>query len=135
MMPANGGPHAWKHVLVVGDDPSTLSLVARILADYRVSTAHDGSEALAILCGTRPVDLLITDDLMPAMTGSELVSQARATRRDLAVLVMTDHGDTVSITEPAWWAAEAHIAKPFQMVTLLAAVEQLIGPAMLRSTS
>jgi CheY-like chemotaxis protein len=122
-------------VLVVDDDPATLSLVERILADYRVSTARDGSEALAILCGARPVDLLITDFLMPVMTGSELVSQARAMRPDLSVLVITGHGQTLSTAEPGWWGVEAHVAKPFQRDVLLSAVERLIGPARPGGTS
>jgi len=117
-----------QHVLVVDDDSSTLSIVERVLAKYRVSTARDGSEALAFLSTVGRVDLLITDYLMPEMTGHELASLARVARPEMCVLAISGHGHTLVEAEPAWWAAEAHLDKPFRMEALLAAVEKLIGP-------
>ena len=67
-------------ILAVDDDPSTLSVMERMLADYVVSTARDATEALAILSAPDHVDLLITDYHMPGMTGEELTHHARATR-------------------------------------------------------
>jgi CheY-like chemotaxis protein len=49
---------------------ATRSGVQPDLADHRVSTARDGSEALAIVYGARSVDVLITDYLMPVMTAA-----------------------------------------------------------------
>lgn len=121
-------PDLCQHVLVADDDTSTLSIVERVLSDYRVSTARDGGEALALLSTTERVDLLITDYLMPVMTGEELVGRARATRPDLPVLVITGHGHTLAKVEPVWWATEAHVEKPFGVKALVAAVEALIGP-------
>ena len=114
-----------KHVVVVDDDTSMLE---RTLADYRVSTARDATEAMAILSARERVDLLITDYLMPGMNGEELTHHARATRIDLKVLVITGHASAVERAEPAWWGTEAHLAKPFRIVALRDAVDALIGP-------
>jgi CheY-like chemotaxis protein len=116
-----------KHVVVVDDDNVTLELVERTLSTYRVSTARDGREALAILSTAEPVDLLLTDYMMPMMTGEELVHRARAYRPDLPVLIMTGHGTAVADIEPEWWATERHVAKPFRLDALRAAVASLIG--------
>ena len=78
---------ARKHVVVVDDDMLTLSLVERMLSGYRVSTARDGREALVILSSRDPVHLLLTDYLMPVMTGEELVTRARLQRPNLPVLL------------------------------------------------
>jgi DNA-binding NtrC family response regulator len=117
-----------KHVLAVDDDTSMLSVLERSLADYRVSTARDATEAMAILSARERVDLLITDYLMPGMTGEELTHHARATRVGLKVLVITGHAHAVERAEPEWWDAEAHLTKPFRIVALRDAVDALIGP-------
>jgi CheY-like chemotaxis protein len=126
--PVERGSDSRQHVLVVDDDTLTLSLVERTLTDYRISTARDGWEALLVLSTSDPVDLLITDYMMPEMTGRELVSRARVARPDLRVLVVTGHGETLVKAEPAWWAAEPHVEKPFHVAALRQAVEELIGP-------
>ena len=117
-----------KHVLAVDDDTSMLSVLERTLADYRVSTARDATEAMAILSARERVDLLITDYLMPGMTGEELTHHARATRVGLKVLVITGHAHAVAHAEPEWWDAEAHLIKPFRILALREAVDALIGP-------
>jgi CheY-like chemotaxis protein len=117
-----------KHVLAVDDDTSMLSLVERTLADYKVSIARDAPEAMAILSSRDRVDLLITDYLMPGMTGEELTHHARATRVGLKVLVITGHAHAVEHAEPEWWSQEAHLIKPFRILALREAVDTLIGP-------
>ena len=126
--PAGTKSISLKHVLAVDDDTSTLSVVERTLADYRVSTARDATEAMAILSARERVDLLITDYLMPGMTGEELTHHARATRVGLKVLVITGHAHAVEHAEPEWWASEAHLIKPFRLLALREAVDALIGP-------
>ena len=117
-----------KHILAVDDDTSMLAVVERTLADYRVSIARDATEAMAILSNRERVDLLITDYLMPGMTGEELTHHARATRVGLKVLVITGHAHAVERAEPDWWGAEPHLIKPFRILALREAVDALIGP-------
>ena len=126
--PAPGRSSSLKHVLAVDDDTSMLSVLERTLADYNVSTARDATEAMAILSTRDRIDLLITDYLMPGMTGEELTHHARATRIGLKVLVITGHAHAVEHAEPEWWASEAHLIKPFRLLALREAVDALIGP-------
>jgi hypothetical protein len=116
-----------KHIVVVDDDTLLLQVVERALWDYRVSTARDGSEAITILSGIDPVHLLVTDYLMPVMTGQELVQHARLRRPGLAVLIMTGLAGAAAAADPEWWASERHLAKPFRLEALREAVEALIG--------
>lgn len=67
------------NILVVDDNPDKLSLLeaALSLAGYRVTTATDGDEALAIIESYQP-DLVITDVMMPRMNGYELAQRIRS---------------------------------------------------------
>ena len=116
-----------KHIVVVDDDTLTLSLVERTLRDYRLSIVRNGGEALEILSTSDPVNLLLTDYLMPGMNGEDLVKRARVLRPELAVLIMTGYANEVAAADPVWWASERHLVKPFGLEALRAAVESLIG--------
>jgi DNA-binding NtrC family response regulator len=122
-------------VLVVDDDADLLMLIERALAAYRVSTARDATEALLILSGEDRIDLLITDFLMPKMTGEALVHEARKRRPSLRVLVITGHANVVAAAEATWWRSERHLTKPFRVDALLRAVDDAIGTSDPHSTT
>jgi len=115
-----------KHILIVDDDALMLSLMSRALPDFRLTVARDGDEALAI-ASQLPVDLLITDYLMPSMTGDELIGRLRERRPNLKVLIVTGHGQVLAKENPDWWHSEAHLDKPFAIDALREAVIRLIG--------
>ena len=115
-----------KHILLVDDDTLVLALMSRALPDFNLTVARDGDEALAIASQHR-VDLLITDYLMPSMTGDELIGRLRERRPELKVLVVTGHGQVLAREVPDWWQSEAHLAKPFRVDALREAVISLIG--------
>jgi CheY-like chemotaxis protein/anti-sigma regulatory factor (Ser/Thr protein kinase) len=80
-----------KTLLIAEDETPLRSLLAKALAqdnNYRVMEVADGVEALAVI-KREPVDLLITDVLMPNMDGIELLEQARELKPDLCAIVMT----------------------------------------------
>jgi CheY-like chemotaxis protein len=114
-----------KRILLVDDDTSVLQMLARALTSYELTTARDGQEALAVANG-RPLDLLITDYLMPQMTGDELIARMRERHPDLKALVITGHGDVLDRESPGWWREVAHLAKPFRIQALRDAVETLL---------
>ncbi len=118
-----------QHILVVDDDALLLSLMAKALPGYRVTLARDGDEALHAADHQIALDLLITDYLMPEMTGDELLGRLRERRPSLKALVVSGHGDILERELPHWWRAEAHLSKPFTLAALRQAVETLIGPA------
>lgn len=115
-----------KRILLVDDDASILDMLSRALTSYDVMVAHDGAEALAAANGT-PVDLVITDYLMPAMTGDELIARLRTQLPNLKALVITGHGDVLDHELPPWWRDVAHLAKPFRIRVLRETIETMIG--------
>ena len=81
-------------VLVVEDDPDVLEMVVLNLSSlgYRPVVAHDGREALEILRGHEPIDLLFTDVVMPGgLSGVQLADEAARMRPGLRVLLTTGH--------------------------------------------
>jgi CheY-like chemotaxis protein len=116
-----------QHILVVDDDALMLSLMAKALSEYRVSVARHPSEALQIVDKRLNLDLLITDYLMPEMTGDELLGRIRERRPALKALLVSGHGATLEQEVPDWWHSEPHLAKPFTLAALRDAVVSLIG--------
>jgi DNA-binding response OmpR family regulator len=117
------------YVLVVDDDPSICGLLVDLLEaeGYRVSTAPDGEAALA-LAVAEPPDLLITDLWMPRLDGQGLVAALRA--RGLGMLpVICISG----LPRPAGIPSQRFIAKPFDLVLLLRAVEDALSGTSPRS--
>ena len=83
------------HILAVDDDALILVNTAAMLEDlgHEVVTAYSGREALAALAGMERVDLVVTDQAMPGMTGTELVAAIRRERPDLPVLLATGYAE------------------------------------------
>jgi len=112
-------------VLVVDDDESIRDFVEMALADdgYEVVTAADGAAALALVGPTRP-DVILLDMRMPVMDGWAFA----AAYRDLpapraAVVVMTAARDAGERARQI--AADAYLAKPFDLDDLLTCVARL----------
>jgi CheY-like chemotaxis protein len=117
-----------KHILVVDDDSSVLKFLSLALCEYRLSVARDPDEALSVARNLGALDLVVTDYLMPSMTGDELIGRLREQRPSLKVLILTAHGAILDAENPSWWAKEAHLAKPMEIDALREAVARLIGP-------
>jgi DNA-binding NtrC family response regulator len=116
-----------QNILIVDDDSSVLALVSRTLRAYRLSIARDPDEALHIVRHIGSLDLLVTDYLMPSMTGDELIGRLREQWPALNVLIITGHAALLEAENPPWWANSAHLAKPFEIDKLRAVVSELIG--------
>lgn len=101
-------------------------MLTRALNTYDLAVARDGHEALAVAERQPTLDLVITDYLMPEMTGEELIARIREQRPNLKALVITGHGDVLDREAPAWWKSEPHLSKPFRIQALRDAVAALI---------
>lgn len=110
-------------VLVVDDRPDLSALVEQALrrAGLGVHTLNDPTEALrSVQSGNLKVDVIVTDLVMPLMSGVDLVNDLRATRPQLGVVFMSGYsglGEEVSSVEGARF-----LAKPFAIKDLLEAV-------------
>lgn len=80
-----------ERILVVDDDRSLLLFLARSLSKhgYDVTTANDGFQASEILAASPPFSILVTDLMMPKMSGLELIRRARALDENIEIIVIT----------------------------------------------
>jgi PAS domain S-box-containing protein len=116
-------------ILLVEDEPAVCALTERILSDHDYHVIHtlDATSALRICRDAQcPVDLLLTDVVMPQLSGTELAKQIRAVRPEIRTLYMSGYtGDIVSqhglIEEEA-----ALLEKPFELSTLLRKVRSVL---------
>lgn len=83
-------------ILAVDDDPLVLMNTAALLEDlgHSVIEAGSGTEALEHLAQRLDIALLITDQAMPGMTGSQLIEAARAQRPGLPIILASGYGET-----------------------------------------
>ena len=86
-------------MLVVDDEPANVRLLERLFRrEYQVLTAGSGAEALALL-SQHEVALLITDQRMPGMTGTELLKQAATMRPHMVRIILTGFTDIGALVE------------------------------------
>ena len=116
-------------ILLVEDETSLQELASRILTDngYKVCIALTASEAPSIAGNTgQPIDLLLTDVVMPEMLGNEVARRVRAVRPDLPVLYMSGYAQPILDTHGAFADQIDLLEKPFSKATLLTRVRRAI---------
>lgn len=116
------------HVLIVDDEAVVRRLVERILREvgYVTSEASDGVEALEVAAAMPQLDLLVTDLMMPRMTGDELARRLRQSAPTVKVLYLTAYADRLFVEKVTLWEGEAFLEKPFTVRGLRQAVELLL---------
>jgi CheY-like chemotaxis protein len=114
--------------MVVDDEPSVRQILRRILepAGYQVTEARDGAEACAAIDHDKPLDLLISDYMMPELTGAEVARRFRVSQPDIPVLFVTGFADGLFDERQALWDHEAFLEKPFNRNGVLEAVSLLL---------
>jgi class 3 adenylate cyclase len=115
-------------VLVVDDNSDMRSYVEWILRKhYRIVTAKDGAEALQQAQRVRP-DLILTDVMMPKMSGHDLLQAVRADKglRSVPVIFLTARAGSEARIESLDAGADDYLSKPFDELELLARVGNLI---------
>ncbi|GAA5504993.1 response regulator [Novipirellula caenicola] len=86
-------------ILIVDDEPDVLfSLTGLLRRDFTVYTATSGSEALQIM-EEHPVHVIMTDQRMPSMTGSELMQKVRNTHPEAVRIIFTGYADTRAVVD------------------------------------
>ena len=121
----------WHEVLLlVEDEPRVRQLACEVLASagYIVLEAQDGIAAPALSrAHTRPIDLLVTDIVMPHMGGPELAQILQAERRGLCVLFVSGYNNDDALARSGIdLAAVALLVKPYSPVTLAHRVRALL---------
>jgi len=115
------------HVLVVDDEEPIRNYVNRVLqkAGHHTKVAGDAAEALRLAWTFGPFDVLVTDLVMPQVSGDELARQLRAMQPDLPVLYVTGFSDQLFVERHLLWEGEAFLDKPFSPKGLLEALTQV----------
>jgi len=116
------------HVLVVEDESALRRAFERMLVRLQceVTMVSSGEEALAV-AGTksRPPDVLLTDLILPGMSGRELIESLRAIRPELKVLLMSGYAPN-DMAPAAALDAGAFLQKPFTITELADAIQSLV---------
>lgn len=126
--PAEYLKEAGHAILVVEDEKAVLDFIRRVLAGlgYRVLPAENGREALAIYnANADDIGLVVTDLVMPGMSGIELLRSLRALRPDLKVIALSGY-PTMDEKEIIKAGFERFVRKPFQVRTLAEAIQRTI---------
>ncbi len=115
-------------ILIVDDELAIRRIIQRLLSSrgYEVLTASNADEARALLAD-RPVDLIISDYVMPGEDGLSFLSQLQKRYPDLLRVMLTGFADVQTVLKAINEAHVEHfIVKPFEVENLLEVVENLM---------
>jgi PAS domain S-box-containing protein len=114
-------------IMVVEDDEGVRELVRLMLESngYEVLTVAGADEAVA-LCGARSIDLLLTDVVMPDISGSELAVRLGALAPDMRILFMSGYSDEAVVRHGELTETAAFLEKPFTEKALARKVREVL---------
>jgi PAS domain S-box-containing protein len=112
-------------ILTVDDDPLVALNTSALLEElgHTVYSVPSAMQALAMLRRKSDIDLLITDQLMPGMTGSELATTIRANRPELPIILATGYAELA----PGEGTGFPRLAKPFSQQDLAEAIARAVS--------
>jgi CheY-like chemotaxis protein len=123
-------PKAAKTIVYVEDEPAVQRLVSFWLEDagFRVLVAADGAEGLALIRSTMP-DLVVTDALMPVVTGDELVEQLQddPDLRHIPIVMATAAASPLRVRKMLGLGCKAIVPKPMDEDRFLEAVNAALA--------
>ena len=128
-MTLNRSGMTWR-VLVADDDPEICSLIKTILSKgpYEVTVCNDAESALVHMQRDDPYDILISDFMLPGISGIELITQVRqnaATAR-IPIVMISGHSNYAMDARAKTAGADAFLNKPFTLVQLRTTVHDLV---------
>ncbi|MCC6994066.1 MAG: PAS domain S-box protein [Deltaproteobacteria bacterium] len=125
-------PRGNETILLVEDDVDVRLFMVDVLTlqGYQVLAARDGAEALRIAdTTTNPVDLLLTDVIMPRMSGTEVAARLRESRPRLRVLFVSGYPGETMIKQGVISSSLAFVQKPFTIAELTRRIRDVLdGP-------
>jgi CheY-like chemotaxis protein len=121
-------PVGTETIVVVEDDAALRQLTTRLLhkQGYRVLVAANADEALQLFDHTPCVDLLLTDVIMPQVSGPELARRLTAERPDLKVIFMSGYTEHGIVDNGILNPGISFLSKPFTIETLGRKIRELL---------
>jgi putative two-component system response regulator len=115
------------HILLVDDDSAVLGSTTQLLEieGYRVTSCDNAGDAIAFLAGN-PVDTVLTDIMMPRVSGIELLEKIHAMAPDLPVILMTAYAELEVAVEAIHKGAFDFLIKPFKHVQLFHLINKAV---------
>ncbi len=122
------------HILVADDDKNTRRLFKAVLEKdgYRVSTAENGEEALAVM-DRESIDLVVLDVMMPVMDGYEFTKTLRETRNELPILMVSARQLPEDRKQGFLAGTDDYITKPVDEEEMLLRIRALLRRAKIAS--
>jgi CheY-like chemotaxis protein len=120
-----------ERILLVDDDPSVVEITAMMLERLgtRVTAFTDAGEALkAFEADPAAFDLVITDQIMPGMSGSALAEKILAIRNDMPVILCTGHEEHILEERAKGTDIREFVTKPIARAELAAAINRALLP-------
>src|SRR5688500_16155634 len=113
-------------VLIIDDEPSILSVLYSLLGDqYECKTAASAVEALEYL-REEHFDLVLSDIMMPGMSGLELLEEITRSNRDIVVILISGNLNIQSAIEAMRRGAYDYVTKPFNLSDVETAVSRAL---------
>ena len=115
-------------ILIVEDNQELIDLIAQLLStEHRIMRAYNGKEALELM-NTDNIDLVITDVMMPVMSGMELTHHLRSNPlwSNIPIIMLTAKRGEEARAEAYTAGADAYITKPFSIGVLKARIDNLL---------
>jgi DNA-binding NtrC family response regulator len=124
-----------QRILIADDDPSTLTGLRALLTawGYEVETAVNGRAALEKIASSHPA-AVITDVVMPVMSGLELLDAVRDRRPSMPVIVLTAHSSLDSLLVATAEGAFAYLPKPVDVPKLKSVIASALTEATWETT-
>jgi CheY-like chemotaxis protein len=118
-------------ILVIDDEPRMLRVIGEMLtcAGHTVVEATSGDQGTAIIA-KQPIDLVITDIIMPEKEGIETITEIKQDHPDLPIIAISGgslKGAGSYLSTAAALGASATLEKPFHSFELLGAVDTVLG--------
>jgi len=107
-----------RHILVIDDEISVALFITELLTNkgYKVSTIHKSNEALSFFMQHHnEIDLVITDQTMPEISGSELAQIMLIQKPDLPIFLITGYSEEIDSEKAKQMGITEFINKPFKL--------------------
>jgi signal transduction histidine kinase len=120
-----------KTLLIVDDEELIRNLCASALQEYRLLIAENGNDALKFL-EVEDVDIVLSDVVMPTISGIDLLKKAKLERPNQAFILMTGYSDKETILHALKEGADDFISKPINVLQLSTTVKKVLEKQKIR---
>jgi CheY-like chemotaxis protein len=136
MGPGMEQPHEWpvghgEVVLLVDDEAAILEMTKATLEahEYKVLTASDGTEAVAVYAHhQKEIEVVVTDMMMPYLNGSNTIRALQKLNPAVKILVVSGLMGNEQVAEVAGTSEIAFLQKPYTAESLLMTLQHVISP-------